>query len=306
MATKVPFGELVLAATLPPTTGKYYFVHSGTGSNGNSGLKPERALATVDYATDKCTASKGDVVVIMPGHAETVTSSSMTLDKAGVTYVCLGNRQNGPVFTYSAATGTINVTAANVKWIGGYFIANVLDVASAWTVAGDDFTLEGGDYIDSSAILNFLSVVTTTAVANAADGLTIKGVYHLGLNTTPLAFVSILENCDRLTILDCFVDKASTADVGHFLTIADKECLGVRIGRNILNVVGATAASVGIFITGSSTANTGMVHNNLVTSLDTTGALLLTATLNFAVQENYLSGVVAASGTLFPAADNPA
>ena len=37
-------------STLPATTGKYFYVNSGIGSNGNDGRSPASPLATVDVA----------------------------------------------------------------------------------------------------------------------------------------------------------------------------------------------------------------------------------------------------------------
>ena len=53
------------------TTGKCWFVNSEIGSDGNTGKKPTQAFATLDKATNMCTANKGDIVYIMPNHNET-------------------------------------------------------------------------------------------------------------------------------------------------------------------------------------------------------------------------------------------
>lgn len=262
---------------------------------------------TVDAAIGACTAGQGDKIYVMEGHTEAVTSSSLTLDIAGVTVINLGQGQNQCVYTYGAAAATITVSAANVKWVGGYFTGNFDNVAAAFTIgAAKDFCLDGGQFVDNSDALHFVSIVVTGSTANAADGLTVKNCYWLGLAIAPNAVVSVLGDLNRLHLHDNFADMAATNDVGHFVTVAAKVVLGARIHHNQLNVVGSTGAAVGIFMTGSSTTNTGMIWNNYVTSLDTTAALFVTAAINLAVHENYVSGVVAGSGTLLPAADNPA
>jgi hypothetical protein len=290
--------------------GPVFFVCNATnanGSDGNSGKDPDHPLATVDAAIGLCSTVHGGTIHAMPGHAETVTATSIAHDVANVHVIGHGYGASRPTFTFGAAAATITVSAAGGSWSNCHLKANFLDVASAFTIgAAKDFHVDGCSFIDTSAILNFLSAVTTGSTANAADGLTVTGNYQLGLNTSPLAFISILGNLDRLYVAHNFCDQASTADVGCFITIAALVILGAHIEWNQLNVVGSTGAAVAVFITGSSTTNTGMVNNNFVTSLDTTGALLITAAIGLAVHENYMSGVVAASGTLFPAADNPA
>lgn len=289
------------------TTGSVLYVCSVNGSDGNSGLDPAAPLATIQQANTNAVANKGWKVIVMPGHAETVTATSHTLSKAGVSYICLGSGLDRPTFTYGAAAATITVSGANVAFIGGHFIANFLNVAAAFTVgAAKDFQVLNNTFVDTSSILNFLSIVVTGATNNAADGLTFSQNYVYGLAATDGAVVSVLGNLLRLQITENIVDKAATNDAGHMLTMSSKVCGGVRILRNNLTVVGSAGASVGIFMTGSSTTSSGICAYNTCNSLDTTAALFSTTGTKISFQENYTSGAVDASGTLFPAADNPA
>lgn len=310
MSRKSPFGTPPMMAPLPFTTGSYRFVCNASGANGsdgNRGLKPETPFATVDAAISACDAGKGDVIVVMEGHAETVTATNIALDVAGVKVFGMGQGASRPVFTYGAAAATITVSAAGCAWINCHFVANFLSVAAAFTLgAAKDFKLQDNSFIDTDSTHDFLSIVVTGSTANAADGLSVINNYVWSLPTTDGAFISVLGNLDRLFVADNYVDKAATNDAGHFITVAALVIRAARIFRNQLNVVGATNAAVGVFMTGSSTTNTGMMAYNLCTSLDTTTALLLTAALGLAVHENYMSGVVANSGTLYPVADNPA
>ncbi len=41
--------------------GDVYWVHSGTGSNGNKGSF-DRPFSTIDYAVGRCTADQGDIL----------------------------------------------------------------------------------------------------------------------------------------------------------------------------------------------------------------------------------------------------
>ena len=286
------------------TTGNVYFVNSVTGSDGNPGTDPDAPKATVESAINSCTANNGDKIVVMPRHAETVTATSLNLDVAGVTVICLGTGLERPTFTYSTAAATVNVSAANCAFMGGHHIANFLDVASAFTLAAaKDFKLIGNTFEDSTASLNFLSIVTTGATANSADQLNVIGNYWYGLNTSPLAFISILSTIKNLYVADNDVNSKTTADVATFITFADKNSTGTRILRNSLFVVGSTGAAVGIFLTGSGTAHNGFVAYNLVTSLDTTAELIATAGTGLAFIENYYTGVADASGKLWPVVD---
>jgi hypothetical protein len=261
-------------------------------------------MATVDGAMGKCTANNGDKIIVLQGHTETVTSSSTTLDVAGVEIICLGEGQDMPTFTFSTAAATINVGADSIKWNGGSFIANFADVAAPFTVgAAKDFKLNGARFTEAGTDLNWFNIVVTGATNNAADGLTVTNCYALAKDAAGKAFVSVLGNLDRLTLEDNFYDTAGTTDIGHFLTMSSKVCLGARIRRNVLIALGATDATVGVFATGSSTTSTGEMSDNKATSLDTTTELFDTAGLDFAHFNNLYTGTIAASGKVWPAAD---
>ena len=289
------------------TTGTVFYVDSVTGSNGNKGTDPKLPFATVDAAISACTANKGDTVVVMPGHAETVTATSIALDVAGVTIVGYGNGLKRPAFTFGAAAATITVTGANCGWSGCHFIGNFLDVASAFTLgAAKDFSLINNTFVDNSSALGFLSIVVTNATANAADGLTVVGNEWTGLDVSPNAFVSILEANKRITITDNYVFSAATNDVGHFITLAAFNILSAKIQRNVLIVTGSTGATVGIFLTGCGTASLGVVSDNFISSLDTTTELIATAGTGLDFFRNEYTGVADKSGYILPAIDSAA
>lgn len=265
-----------------------------------------RFFSTVDAAISACTASAGDKVYVLPGHTETVTATSIAHDVAGVSVIGLGEGDFRPTFTFGAAAATITVSAANATWKNCRFVANFADVAAAFTTTATGTIIDGNDFLDTSSILNFLSIVVTGSTNNASDGLKFSNNYVYGLAATDGAVVSVLGNLLRLQITDNFVDKAATNDAGHMVTLSSKIVGGARILRNTMVVVGAAGSTVGIFLTGSGATSSGVVGWNNVWSLDTTAALLMTASTGLRPMQNYLSGAVDASGTLYPAADNPA
>lgn len=259
---------------------------------------------TVDAAISACLAGRGDVIYVAPGHTETVTASSIAHDVAGVMVVGLGHGESRPTFTYGAAAATITVSADNCGWTNCRFIANFADVASAFTLStAKSFKLEGCTFLDTSSILNFLSILVTDATNNRADGLTVVGNFVETLAATQNAFISILANQDRIRIEGNDVTKAATNDAGQFITLSSKVITGARIRNNTLVIVGATGATVGIFLTGSATTCTGIVAYNLVASLDTTSELIATPGTGLKYFENYYTGTADASGKLWPVVD---
>lgn len=264
---------------------------------------------TLAIADSNVVASRGDIIYLLPGYTQTISSATaLSISKAGLTIMGIGIGALRPTITLdTAATATINITAASIKFENCIFVANFLNIASCFTLTtANDFITQGCEFRDTSSVLNFLCIVTTGATDNTADGLSFLGNYVYGLATTDGAVVSILSATLRLQINDNIVDKAATNDAGHLVTLSSKIVGGVRILRNILTVVGSSGGAVGIALTGSGSTSSGVFGYNQVWSLDTTGGLIMTASTGIRPMQNFLSGAVDKSGTLTPVADDPA
>lgn len=302
------FGVPVIGAgqQIPCTTGNYFWVSSGTGIAGNSGKDQTKPLATIAQALLKCTASKADVIICMPGHAETITAAGgININVAGVQVVGLGHGSLSATITYTTAdTGTLLMTAANCVLKNFRFTANYADVAAAIVVSAADCTIESCLFNEYATDMNFLTCIKTGAVANGADGLTVTNNSRISIDAAALAFISVLANTARLVVAGNFDNQSSAADVGHFIIMGTFVCLGARIIGNTLNLNGDNnAQTVGVFMTGSSSTSTGSVAHNLVNSLDATTELFDTATLDFGHFQNFMTGTIAKSGYVLPAID---
>jgi len=96
-------------------------------------LKPWR---TIDYAIGRCTASRGDIIAVMPGHAETLTTAGgITSDVAGVAIVGLGHGSLRPTVTLGAAAADWAVDAANCAFVNLSLVGNFASVLIGWNVA---------------------------------------------------------------------------------------------------------------------------------------------------------------------------
>jgi hypothetical protein len=166
-------------AGIPPTTGNVFFVDSGaTGvafDNAGWGTRTDQPFATIDFAVGQCTANNGDQIIVMPGHAETVSAAGgLALDVAGITIIGLGSGPDTPTVTLDTAdTADVDVDAAGVTLINLHFVANFLDIATCFDVNADDFSVLGCRFTDTSTILNFL-VVVQDAAATASDRITVE------------------------------------------------------------------------------------------------------------------------------------
>ena len=166
--------------------GKVFWVSNATAASQLKGVRPgsdtgitpgtfTRPFATVDYAIGRCTASRGDVIVVKPGHAETLaTAAAITSDVAGVAIVGLGTGSARPTFTFNAAGSTWSITAANLSFYNLLFVGSLLDpgVTTLLDVAGtaDGLTFDNIEMKDASATLTYIAGMT---LATGVDNLTI-------------------------------------------------------------------------------------------------------------------------------------
>ena len=189
----------VVVADQGESTGSRFFVHSGTGTDGAGyGSAPDAPFATVDYAVGKCTASKGDIIYVLPGHAETYTATNgFDADVAGVAIIGLGWGAQRPTFTFNHANAQVNIGAAGVRVENVRFVASITAVASAVQVEGvTDFLcrncewyyggtttwdmvinleLEAGSH---RAIIENCRFLQEPAVAGCASAIKLTGASH--------------------------------------------------------------------------------------------------------------------------------
>lgn len=292
--------------SIPITSGNYIFVSSVAGvagADGDSAQNPASSVFGPGGAYSM--ASAGDVIVCLPGHAETISSATGALmNLAGVTIVGLGTGALNPTFTLGTAnTTTIAVSAANQSVIGCTFVANFLSIARCFTLTATGFTLSGCQFSDASGVLNFLNIIASTGGANTADGLTVVGNKWKSLGTTSVnTFVLLANTTDRLTVLGNQAIMATTVNQSIFVVVTTGILTNAEVGynRGYRNNTTATASLISV----GGTTSTGIVYNNYTQTLDTATNVLFATTVGLAAFNNYVTGVKGASGFLIPGADS--
>lgn len=276
------------------------------GSNGNDGTYT-KPFATIDYAIGRCLASRGDIIMVMPGHTETVIAAgTIACDVAGVAIVGLGSGSLRPTITFTtAATAAITVSAANVTWKNFILVAGFADVSEAFTLTGAaNFTLEDIQARQSAVDLNFIDIVDTSTVDNAADDLTINNLHWVQVDASTGSVVNVDADIDGLTIHDCYVDLAVNGVISIFAEVAaGKDLTNVDIQRNYGTRLVAASAVGFITFADTTTTNTGLMKDNSWRSLDIAGELYTTAGSNITFIDNKATSVIDKSGYLLPAAD---
>jgi len=161
------------------------------GQNGGPGTF-QRPFATIDYAVGRCTASRGDVIMVKPGHTETVIAAAgLALDVAGIAIIGLGSGAMQPkVSLTTAATADVDVDAADVTIHNINFEAGFADVATAIDVNGQNCTISNCKFTQSAVDLNFL-VCIETALTTLSSGLIVEDCYALAYDAANTHFINI-------------------------------------------------------------------------------------------------------------------
>lgn len=300
---------------LNPTTGRVFIVCAAI----LTGIRPEiDAMYGSGYADGKrivhttlalaiaeTVANRGDIIFIAPGHTESVSdATSLAFNKAGVTIIGLGNGSLRGTYTLdTVATSKIVVSAADITIKNTIFIANFADVATVFSVTtGKNFECSQNEFRDTSSVLNFLAIVTTSSTASAADGLKFNSnrlkITGITAATTP---VKVVGTMDRIQINDNFVTKAVLNNTSCLLAHGALVVTNLEMARNRIFSANTDSATGGFLITTSATTNTGMVYDNYVQGLDVAAAILVTAGSKYGMFNNLYDGDTDASGFVLPA-----
>lgn len=299
-----------------PTTGRIIIVSKAALTNVNEikalygSTYPDGQImvsTTIALAVAQCVAGRGDIIMVAPGHTESISSAtSLTMSVSGVTVVGLGVGSQRPVITFDTAnTATINVTANGVVFKNIIFVANFLAVAAAFTLTtATDFQLLNCEFRDTSTVLNFIAIAVVSTTSNAADGLVIDScTFRLLATSGAIKLVSALGTNDRWQISNNYYQTATT-NTGAWLPIASGKILtGLQVFKNVFNLQMTSGVTTGLWITTDGTTNTGVIRDNYGQSLDATSEILVTASSGFIFFNNYNSGAADKSGYLLPAAD---
>lgn len=243
------------------------------GSDGNDGSY-RKPFATIDYAIGKCKASRGDIIVAMPGHAETITAAAgMTFDVAGVALVGLGAGTLKPTITFgTATTADINVTAANVSFTNIRFVSNIANLAAPLDIDDDHCSFSYCEFMGALAGTGMNIAVITDA---NATGISINNCTFnmessiIGVAITDVPTEAIrLVGADNAVINDNFiVGNFSTAAINGITTASE----AIQINRNFIHNVATGAAAGGIDLVAGCTGHVSMnmVGNYETTTIDT-------------------------------------
>jgi len=275
------------------------------GSDGNPGTF-QKPFSTIDYAIGKCTASRGDIIAVMPGYTETVaTDGGIAIDVAGVAVVGLGAGTLRPTLTLSVVASAVTISAANCSIQNFKFITSVDVATNAIDVTAAEAAIENVNFSESGANNCWLDVIKATSTSDGnADGLRVTGCVYTSVDDSANNFIALLADVDRMYIADNFVCMTHANALKLIDVATGKTMTNIQIHRNILDQRGRTDTSGEGSIIGGSTAtdNNGVMAYNLISNVDVAGQIIEDAT-GINKHENLVTGDIVKQGAVYPVAD---
>lgn len=196
-------------AQIPATTGNVFFVDSGNAqaSDANAGTDPQKPVATIDGGINKCTASNGDIVIVMPGHTENITGT-IAMDVAGVTVVGIGQGHTRPQVVHTGTAGIVSITASNCRWSNIVHVASIAAVVSAIGVSGPG-TATATQHteidhcrftFDATGVEFTVMIALGDGAANSADYVDIHDNWFEAENIDGCASALLIDDCQFVHI----------------------------------------------------------------------------------------------------------
>lgn len=223
--------------------GRVFWLDSVNGSDNNRGTfaRPFASLLGAQtWLATQAPSVFNDVLMVKPGHNETITAprtttstaGSMSIDLSGLQVIGLGIGDDRPRFTFTTAnTGAFNITGSNVTLQNLLFLGNFLSIATCMhvggsvastgiasvtaTIAGNILTVtasaSGYLYPGSTLSSTTSGFVRGTKVVNQLSGTSGGvGTYYVNYSQT-VASGTVTSVCRGVSILGCeFRDLSST------------------------------------------------------------------------------------------------
>lgn len=280
--------------SVPNTVGNIFYVFSGAVGTG-SGRSPADACTTIDAAINLCTANNGDIILVLPGHAETIAAAAgFALDVAGVTIEGIGVGESRPIVTFATDTAaTATISGANCVVRNIVFKNNIDSQVVAIPITG------AGSGVDQCEFLEGSSKQMLVAVDLGEDRTFCTNCYFKSVAAGADSAIKISAAKDRIRIIgnEVFGDYSDACIHNPTGTVATR----IRIDNNVL-----TNLQTGDHAIELVSACTGTISRNIVNS---TLAAVATATAidpgSCFCNLNYGSdGVGDVSGVLNPVIDS--
>ena len=277
-------------------TGQTFYVDSGVSGGGATGADWTNAAATIDAAVGLCTASRGDIIYVAQGHAETLTAATgLVCDVAGISIIGIGHGSLIPTISLGTSVeAAISVTGANTRLSNLKVVSALADVESGINLSAtaDGSIIDNCSFADGAANLEMLVDVNVVADCDNIRILNNQFYAFAASNTTNA--IVCLGGSDNSVIAGNLIYGTYTAGGVDTSTAASTN---LTVVDNIIGCIDAVAYA-------GKAETTGLFARNLFGANTTSIAAAVTGTDAMFCWENYTTGALNASGIIDPAVDS--
>ncbi len=236
--------------------GNVFYVDSNASGSG-TGVSWTNAVTTIKAGALKCASDNGDVLLVAPGHAETlVASDAVDITRTGLRIFGLGVGENRPTLTYTAngefVIGADDVEIHGFNFIAGNAVVHAIDVEAGFenfvinncrftvTVADTD---EFIDCIDIAAGSDNGKITNCRAEMGAASAVSF--ISHVGSDYT-----EIFDNIVSGDFSTACIEDATTASIWMFIrnNILINGTVGGTAGLNTVATISLKADTSAIIV----------------------------------------------------------
>ncbi len=226
------------------TTGTIFYVDSNVATAGD-GLTPTTAVTTLATAVALATANKGDVIMLMANHAETITGNT-EIGVEGLSIIGLGVGDNRPQFTFGTnVTADIEFTSDNIRISNCIFKNDVDDQVAFIEIGAAAYCMvDNCEFIEGSSKQCLIGISLTNA---GSDNATISNCKFVSAVDGADSAIEIGAALTGLTVSHCHVwgdyDDACiqnpTSAIATNINIHDCSLANLATGQHSIQLVSA-------------------------------------------------------------------
>lgn len=294
---KTPFG-----ISLPPGGKVAAYVRSTGPQDGDDPNILNNFVTTLSSGLARCRSGRGDKVIVLEGHSESVTDATMLTNlKADTQIIGVGTGSSQPTFRWTA-TGSqwpinkdnVVITGLNLKLEGANGVVKaILHTGASGLVVGNNIVVASGATAKATIAYE---------LGTGSDGTIIAANYVHGTATHNVTDgFKVVAALDRIRFFNNVMDFSATAANGNIHVTAAATLLKIA-GNMLQNSHTASTANVTI----DNVAATGLIWDNYLSTINngtvTAQGLILGAAALVRCFQNFSCDEPIKSGVLTPVA----
>lgn len=240
-----------------------------------SGDLPEvvvNMVATIASGVARCRAGMNDVVIVLPGHTETLTSSTnLFTPVAGAQIIGVANPMagNAPNVTLSATAASLVLSAANMTIAGLSINSATAAVVAAINVTASGVTL-ANNFISFTGALAANNGITFATVSNFSF---LNNYYQANCTGTMLIATGA---CPNVTITGNFFRQIQATNGGSYVDLGATALTSGLVGFNVAKTARSlTGQGTGFDLDGANVIVNVLNVENYCTDADVATAAIL-------------------------------